>query len=109
MKDRERSQGDKANLAVLKGWQQIADFLGQPISVVQRWAKSGMPVNHEGRGVRASRDDLNHWLERESLEPVHIARDTGDLSSELKRGLYYVRKHGTPAKPPKTKLKVKHA
>jgi hypothetical protein len=33
----------------LKGWQQIAAFLGQPVSVAQRWAKSGMPVSREGR------------------------------------------------------------
>jgi hypothetical protein len=28
----------------LKGWQQIAAFLGEPPSVVQRWASDGMPV-----------------------------------------------------------------
>ena len=33
----------------LKGWQQIAAFLGQPVSVVQRWANEGMPVKREGR------------------------------------------------------------
>jgi hypothetical protein len=32
----------------LKGWQHIAGFLGQPISVAQRWTKTGMPVNLEG-------------------------------------------------------------
>jgi hypothetical protein len=32
----------------LDGWRQIAEFLGQPSSVAQRWAKSGMPVTHEG-------------------------------------------------------------
>jgi hypothetical protein len=32
----------------LNGWQQIAEFLGQPSSVAQRWAKSGMPVNPRG-------------------------------------------------------------
>ena len=35
----------------LNGWQQIADFLGQPTSVAQRWAKSGMPLTHIGRRV----------------------------------------------------------
>jgi len=29
----------------LKGWQQIASFLGEPVSVVQRWANEGMPVH----------------------------------------------------------------
>jgi hypothetical protein len=33
---------------VLKGWQQIAAFLGQPVSVAQRWATEGMPVKREG-------------------------------------------------------------
>jgi hypothetical protein len=33
---------------VLKGWQQIAAFLSQPVSVAQRWATEGMPVKHEG-------------------------------------------------------------
>jgi hypothetical protein len=37
----------------LNDWQEIADFLGQPTSVAQRWARSGMPVIHEGRRVQA--------------------------------------------------------
>ncbi len=76
----------------LNGWQQIAEFLGQPSSVAQRWAKSGMPVIHEGRRVHASPDDLNRWLGREVSEPVQIATETADLTSELKRGLSFVRK-----------------
>ena len=83
------------------GWQEIAAFLGQPTSVAQRWAKSGMPVTHEGRRVHASPDDLNRWLGRESAgEPVQIATETADLTSELKRGLSFVRKH-TPARKKK--------
>jgi hypothetical protein len=81
----------------LNGWQQIAEFLGQPSSVAQRWAKSGMPVTHEGRWVRASPEELNRWLGREVSEPVQIATEATDLSSELKRGLSYVRKQ-TPAR-----------
>jgi hypothetical protein len=78
----------------LNGWQEIAAFLGQPTSVAQRWAKSGMPVTHVGRRVHASPDELNRWLGRESAgEPVQIATETADLTSELKRGLSYVRKH----------------
>jgi hypothetical protein len=84
----------------LNGWQQIAEFLGQPISVVQRWAKSGMPVMHEGRRVRASPDQLNRWLVHEASEPVHIATETTDLTSELKRGLSFVGTH-TPARKKK--------
>jgi hypothetical protein len=78
----------------LKGWQQIATFLGQPLSVAQRWSKSGMPLQHEGRRVHASVQELNRWLGRESAgEPVQIASESTDLSSELKRGLSYVRKN----------------
>jgi hypothetical protein len=75
----------------LKGWQHIAAFLGQPVSVAQRWAKAGMPVTRQGRLVVASPEDLNKWLGRESGEPVHVATEEADLSSELKRGLAYVR------------------
>ncbi len=79
---------------VLKGWQQIAAFLGQPVSVVQRWATEGMPVRKQGRYVESSREELNGWLGRESAgEPVQIAGKQTDLSAELKRGLSYVRKH----------------
>jgi hypothetical protein len=84
----------KNESASLKGWQEIAHFLGQPVSVAQRWAKSGMPVTREGRHVYASPEELNRWLGRESAgEPVQIATETTDLSSQLKRGLSSVRKH----------------
>lgn len=77
----------------LKGWQQIASFLGQPVSVAQRWAESGMPVEKRGRFVYSSRAQLNHWLGRESSgEPVHIATEETDLGAELKRGLSFIRK-----------------
>ncbi len=77
----------------LKGWHDIAAFLGQPLSVAQRWAKSGMPVTRLGRNVIADPAKLNSWLGRESAgEPVQIATDDIDLKSELQRGLSYVRK-----------------
>jgi hypothetical protein len=76
----------------LKGWQQIAAFLGQPISVSQRWAKSGMPVYRQGRFVTASGEALSKWLGRESGEPVHVAKEQDDLAGELKRGISFVRK-----------------
>ena len=83
----------KKEFGSLIGWQEIAGFLGQPISVAQRWAQSGMPVSREGRRVHASPEGLNRWLGRESAgEPVQIATESADLSSELKRGLSYVRK-----------------
>ncbi len=84
---------------VLKGWQQIATFLSQPVSVVQRWAAEGMPVRKQGRYVESSREELNRWLGRESAgEPVQIATQATDLSAELKRGLSFVRKRGSKRK-----------
>ena len=77
----------------LQGWQQIATFLGQPVSVAERWARSGMPVERRGRYVYSSRKELNHWLGRESAgEPVGIATEDTDLRAELKRGLSFLRK-----------------
>jgi hypothetical protein len=78
---------------ILKGWQQIAAFLGQPVSVAQRWATEGMPVRRQGRYVESSRKELNGWLGRESAsEPVQIVTQATDLNAELKRGLAFVRK-----------------
>jgi hypothetical protein len=75
----------------LKGWQQIAAFLGEPISVVQRWASEGMPVQRQGQFVATSPEELNNWMGKESGKPVHIATESTDLSAELKRGLSYIR------------------
>jgi phage terminase Nu1 subunit (DNA packaging protein) len=88
----------KPKLVVLKGWKAIAQFLGQPSSTVQRWAREGMPVERKGRTVQAFADKLNLWLERETHEPVQIATETSDLSAELRRGLSYVRKRRKPGK-----------
>lgn len=83
----------------LKGWREIAGFLGQPVSVAQRWADSGMPVEKRGRAVYSSRQALSQWLGRESAgEPVQIASENTDLSAELKRGLSFVRKQGMQRK-----------
>ncbi|MFB3915566.1 MAG: hypothetical protein ACE14M_02475 [Terriglobales bacterium] len=74
----------------LKGWKQIAEFLGQPVATTQRWAKSGMPVQRSGRYVIASPEELGRWLARESgaEQPVQIAgTGTDDLIAGLKRGL----------------------
>ena len=77
----------------LKGWTKIAQFLGQPIAVAQRWARSGMPVKREGRFITASPEELSRYLGREAgLDvPVHIASEDMDLSADLKRALSYAR------------------
>jgi len=83
---------------LLKGWRQIAQFLGQQIAVAQRWAKSGMPVKREGRFMTASPEQLSRYLGREvGLDvPVHIATENTDLSADLKRALSFARsKKGT--------------
>lgn len=82
----------KTDPRALKGWSEITKFLGQPISVSQRWAKSGMPVTRVGQHVYASPEELNRWLGRESAEPVQIATETTDLAADLRLGLSYVRK-----------------
>jgi hypothetical protein len=53
----------------LKGWHEIAAFLGQPVNVAQRWTKSGMPVKREGRSITAVPRELNRWLSRELANP----------------------------------------
>jgi hypothetical protein len=84
----------KPQPALLKGWKQIAGFLGQPVSVAQRWAKDGMLVRREGRSITAIPGDLNSWLSREAGgEPLHVATEQADLSGELRRGLAYLKGH----------------
>ena len=89
-----------ATPALLKGWQAIADFLGEPASVVERWAKEGMPVHRDSRRVTSSPEELNSWMAKVSGKPVHVATETADLSAELKRGLSFVRQEKGQASAP---------
>ncbi len=75
----------------LKGWTQIAAFLGEPTAVVQRWASEGMPVHRQGRFVSTTPEELNAWLGKESGKPLHVATESTDLAAELKRGLAFAR------------------
>ena len=71
----------------------LVAFLSQPVSVAQRWAKDGMPLERRGRFVTATPEELDKWLGREvGGEPVQVATPDLDLSKELKRGLAFVRK-----------------
>jgi hypothetical protein len=98
-RDKERAAQPKSES--LKGWQQIAAFLGQPIAVVQRWASTGMPVTRQGRYVAANEEELNKWLGRESGgEPVRVATEQTDLSAELKRGLSYIQREKRQLRKP---------
>ncbi|MBZ5686257.1 MAG: hypothetical protein LAP86_14600 [Acidobacteriia bacterium] len=76
----------------LKGWQQIAAFLGEPTSVVQRWAAEGMPLRRQGRFVSTTVQELNDWMGRESGKPIHVATGNADLTSELKRAVSFARR-----------------
>jgi hypothetical protein len=76
----------------LKGWQQIAAFLGEPTSVVQRWASEGMPVRRQGRFVSTTPQELNDWMGKESGKPIHVATGSADLTSELKRAVSFARR-----------------
>jgi hypothetical protein len=86
--------GSKSKRRKLKGWTEIAEFLGQTASVAQRWQKAGMPVTREGRSVYASPEALTAWVgtERGHKEPVHIASEGEDLLGDLTQGLSYVRR-----------------
>jgi phage terminase Nu1 subunit (DNA packaging protein) len=77
---------------ILKGWKEIAAFLGHPTAVVQRWASDGMPVRRQGRLVTTTPEELNNWLGKQSGKPVRIATESTDLAAEMKRGLSFVRK-----------------
>jgi len=79
---------------LLKSRQAIAKFLGQPVAVLERWAKEGMPVSRQGGFVVASPEELNAWLGCESAgEPVDLSTDSSDLAADLRKGLGYVRQH----------------
>jgi hypothetical protein len=84
----------KSGSGALKGWGKIAEFLGQTVSVAQRWQKSRMPVTRDGRSIYASPEELTAWVgtERGLKEPIHIASEGDDLLGDLKQGLLYVRK-----------------
>jgi hypothetical protein len=82
---------------VLKGWGEIAEFLGQ----TPCWQNEGMPVTREGRFVYASPEALTAWVgtERGKNASVYIASEGEDLVADLKRGLSFVRQQQKKRKP----------
>jgi hypothetical protein len=75
---------------LLTGWPAIAQYLGQPTAVAQRWAKSGMPVQRKGQSMTARPNELSAWIGKEAKTgmPVHIAQSSDDdLLADLRRGL----------------------
>jgi phage terminase Nu1 subunit (DNA packaging protein) len=91
----------ESKAGVLTGWGEIANFLGQTVSVAQRWQKEGMPVSREGRFVHASPEELTAWVgaDRGHKEAVHIASEGEDLLADLKQGLSRVRQKRKNLKP----------
>ncbi len=91
-----RKSASKSKVSVdseeLKGWRQIAVFLGEPASVVQRWAAEGMPVRRDGRFVTTTKKELNDWMGKQSGKPVHVVTGSADLTSELKRAVSFARR-----------------
>ena len=83
---------------ILKGWKQIASFLGEPVSVVERWGAEGMPVQRGGRLVTTTPAELNAWMGKESGKPVHVTTENTDLTAELKRGLSFVKQEKSAKK-----------
>ena len=86
-KSSNRGSEPKSQPRILKGWRQVAEFLGEPVSIIKRWASEGMPVSEQGRFVTSSPEQLNAWIGRESGKPVQVATPQTDLTSELKRGV----------------------
>jgi hypothetical protein len=82
----------KSQPEVLKGWKEIAGFLGEPVSVAQRWASEGLPVTRQGRAVTSTPEQLSEWLASVSKKPVHLVTPESDLAAELKRGLAFAKK-----------------
>ena len=66
---------------ILKGWAEIAAFLGQTVSVAQRWQNGGMPVTREGRSVYAFSEALTAWVSG----VVVFARKVQDSATALLR------------------------
>ena len=80
--------------AALKGCKEVAQFLGQPSSTVQGWAKEGMPIERRGHMVQALPYKLNLWLGRETREYIQIAAETPNLPPQLRYWLACVRRSG---------------
>ncbi len=79
--------------SVLKGWKAIADFMGQPVAVIERWAKDGMPVRREGRYTTGRPDELSAWMANEigARAPVHIGDDR-DFRDDLRASIAEARR-----------------
>src|SRR5712692_7279329 len=85
----------------LKGWKEIAEFLGHPASVAQRWASEGMPVQRQGRFVTRTPEELKTWLGKETGKPVQAATKNTELAAAVKHGISLIRREENPEEQPK--------
>jgi len=95
-------KNEKKQTTELQGWDEIAEFLGLPVTTAKRWQRSGMPVHRGGRYVYAVTDELNRWVSTEtpSGSRVHIASENEDLAADLKQALSEARRNQkTKTKP----------
>jgi hypothetical protein len=87
---------DQDSSVLLKGWKNIAAYLGIPPGTAQRWAKDEMPVRREGRFTVAEPKELSAWLGREShmSGPARILTGDTDVAGALKESIAAMRKAG---------------
>ena len=58
-------------MAILNGWQAIAEYLKVSAKTAKRYAKEhGLPVRQEGGAILASERSLTLWVEGEWPEKV---------------------------------------
>jgi hypothetical protein len=73
----------------LKGWKEIAKFLGTSPASAQTWVEKGMPVQREGRFTVADPAEVQAWVGQQSHmpKPAHILTNETDLAAALKESL----------------------
>jgi hypothetical protein len=89
-----KTQSPPAAEGALKGWTEIARYLGIPVATAHRWAGEGMPVRREGRFTVADREAVSAWLGRESHmpKPAHVMTKDADMAAALKESIAAARK-----------------
>ena len=79
---------------ILKGWKDIAKYLGCGVRTVQRWEVLGLPVRRPGGRptVVVLSDDLDAWVRSESLQAHRhqFSPQNGDVSPRFKQRILMV-------------------
>jgi hypothetical protein len=81
----------KSQPRILKGWKQIVEFLGEPVSVTKRCASEGNAI----LGARPIRHQFARAIERLDRprvgKPVQVVSSQTELTSESRRGIAFAR------------------